>query len=285
VTARDPEDVIARLREELEEARAERDAGRRVVARLKARSKAARKRAKERREDEARRFDELYRRFADACPCGLKVDHEGHVVRNDVAELRKKIAKRAERIRGAARKATDLGTAETIAREGARRVDDSSWTAFGGRAVRYGRPMSERALRVYVAGSGLELVRVRAWLKALRDIGVEITVDWTDGIEASIAKGGDAMLTDEERVHRATNDLTDGIDRADIVWFLAPVTASRGAYIELGYALAKHKLVCASGLAVKRTIFTSLAQRVFEADADAFVAIADYVKADGYAHA
>lgn len=142
--------------------------------------------------------------------------------------------------------------------------------------------MSERALRVYVAGSGLELARVRAWLSSLRDIGVEITKDWTGEVEAAIASGrGDAGLDEETRVRAATEDF-DAIDRADLVWFLAPVTASRGAYVELGYALAKHKLVCASGLAVHRTIFTSLAQRVFDADADAFEAIVDYADREGY---
>lgn len=136
---------------------------------------------------------------------------------------------------------------------------------------------SSRALRVYVAGSGNEIGRVRAWLAALRDVGVEITLDWTGAIEANRAAGGDAALTAERREHHAREDF-DAVDRADIVWFLAPVTGSRGSYIELGYALGRHKLVCASGLAVERTIFTSLAARVFFADADAFAAIVEYAE-------
>jgi len=139
---------------------------------------------------------------------------------------------------------------------------------------------STRALRVYVAGSGNELPRVRAWLAALRDVGIEITLDWTDAIEANRVAGGDASLSPEVREHHAREDF-DAVLHADIVWYLAPVTVSRGAYIELGYALGRHKLVCASGLAVHRSIFTSLASRVFEADAEAFAAIVEYAESHG----
>lgn len=143
--------------------------------------------------------------------------------------------------------------------------------------------MSEpaRPFRVYVAGSGMELDRVRAWLRALREIGAEITKDWTAEVEAAIASGrGDAGLDEETRTRAAHEDF-EAITRADLVWFLAPVTMSRGAYTELGYALGRRKFVCASGLAVKRSIFTSLAHRSFETDADAFEAIVELARDRG----
>lgn len=132
-----------------------------------------------------------------------------------------------------------------------------------------------RALRVYVAGSGLELPRVRAWMAALREAGVEVTKDWTIEVEAAIARGGDAGLTEDERARAAHDDLA-AVLAADLVWMLAPVTQSRGAWVEFGYALGKGKLLGVSGRGAARSIFTSLASRVFEQDADAFAAIVDH---------
>lgn len=118
---------------------------------------------------------------------------------------------------------------------------------------------------------------MRAWMAALRDVGVEITHDWTACVESHLAAGGDAALSPEDRERFAYEDLA-GVDHADIVWLLAPVTLSRGSWFEAGYARGRGKLLGVSGRGAARSIFTALAARCFETDAEAFAAIHEHAE-------
>ena len=121
-------------------------------------------------------------------------------------------------------------------------------------------------LAVYVAGSSSERSRVHAAMDSVRDAGLELTLDWL----AAIDRVGAASPTDPAvRADAARADL-DAIDRADVVWLLAPHpgSTSTGAWTELGYALAKGKRVVVSGDAT-RSIFVSGAEAEVATDGDA----------------
>ena len=101
-----------------------------------------------------------------------------------------------------------------------------------------------------------------------------------------IGSGGDSLLTDADRIKYAQADL-DGVLQADIVWLLAANDKGAcGSWVELGAALALHALVppglgvagpivVVSGPKNKRTIFTELADKLFETDEEALVYIVE----------
>lgn len=135
-------------------------------------------------------------------------------------------------------------------------------------------------LRVYVAASSREMDRARAAMTALRMHGVEVTVDWVAAIEA--AGAANEGLSDEDRQRYAREDL-DGVCVADVVWLLMPTTPTAGAYVELGYALARREVqddsdctrtpIVISGPGQERCIFAALADRCVATDADALAAV------------
>jgi nucleoside 2-deoxyribosyltransferase len=101
-------------------------------------------------------------------------------------------------------------------------------------------------VKVYVAGSSAELERAQRWIDALRAEGWTVTSDWP----AVIASVGDANPRDASVADRRmwSHDDLRGVDNADVVWLLAPkVGTARGAYFELGYAMACGKHIISSG--------------------------------------
>ena len=127
-----------------------------------------------------------------------------------------------------------------------------------------------RKLNVYVAGSVRErMERAVPVIAQLRAAGVEITLDWTTDIDPSASESrSDADVPDDVR-RRAAEDDMDGVRRADFVLLLAPdERGSSGAWVELGVALALKIPVVVTGQMARRTIFTSMAHRVFATDAE-----------------
>ncbi len=128
-------------------------------------------------------------------------------------------------------------------------------------------------MSVYVAGSSSELERAERVIGALRDGGVEITHDWTRGVRDARERGivDDASLSPGEAYAAARED-HDAVRRSDAFLLLAPTTPTRGAWVELGLALASVPgAVVVSGAASGDSIFTRLADRIFHTD-DAAVA-------------
>ncbi len=120
---------------------------------------------------------------------------------------------------------------------------------------------------MYVAGSSdpLERPRVRRVMDTIAAMpGCALALDWLAAIEA--AGSANAGLTLEQRRHYARANLK-AIATADGFVFLAPVTVTRGAWLELGYALDCAAPVVCSG-ATKQSIFCSLVTEV-ESDEDA----------------
>jgi nucleoside 2-deoxyribosyltransferase len=133
-----------------------------------------------------------------------------------------------------------------------------------------------RPLRVYVAGASAEPERVRWAVAAVRAMGAEVAIDWLAAIEeAGAANEG---LTDADRVRYAQDDLC-AVEDADVMWLLAPVEPSAGAWVELGYALAlaankrAPDRIVVSGSARVRCIFAALADEEHDRDEDALASL------------
>lgn len=101
-------------------------------------------------------------------------------------------------------------------------------------------------MKIYVAGSSNELERARRWIRELRATGWTITGDWPEVI-AAVGDANPRDASEAERWRWSYDDL-EAVNRADVVWLLAPaVGTGRGAYCEVGYALACGKHVISSG--------------------------------------
>jgi hypothetical protein len=128
-------------------------------------------------------------------------------------------------------------------------------------------------MRVYIAASSREVERVREAQRMLAEWGHDLTLDWLTPMLALIAEGiGDADLSREAQAEAASADLR-AIDNADALWLLAPREATKGAWVELGYALRASVPVVVSGGCP--SIFCALADIVAE-DVDARLALATY---------
>ena len=134
-------------------------------------------------------------------------------------------------------------------------------------------------MKIYLAGGVLEREEISKYMRKLEAIGYEITCDWTKSEGLVPGNTSDADLSDEDQKKFAIADLK-GIDDAYFVWHIvASYKGSRGAYVEIGYALAKKKILIVSGPDARKTIFHSFAhhhrdthQRAFEL-LEAFAAV------------
>jgi len=130
--------------------------------------------------------------------------------------------------------------------------------------------------RVYVAGSSDEIERAERNIAVLRALStpahpIEVVSTWPSLIKAvGAANPADASTADRKAWSLA--DVAE-LERATILWLLAPtVGAGRGAYFELGYALALGMTIIASG-PTTQSIFPSLGME-FQTDQQAQTFIA-----------
>lgn len=115
-------------------------------------------------------------------------------------------------------------------------------------------------MKIYVAGSSRDLPRARAMMDALRARGHEIAFDWVAHIDRSGGRSNRG-LNIIERFDASTMCL-DGVRHAEVVALLIPAddAPGKGAWVELGYAIARGMTVHAIG-DVDSSIFTSFCQR------------------------
>lgn len=129
----------------------------------------------------------------------------------------------------------------------------------------------KQSLRVYVAGAAVERhERAIPAMATLREAGITITHDWTVSmVDVGSADRSEADVPEEVRQRCAMEDAA-GVSSADVVLLLAPnERGSSGAWVELGLAVGYGIPVLVAGPKNGRTIFTSLAARRFETDAEA----------------
>lgn len=102
-------------------------------------------------------------------------------------------------------------------------------------------------MKVYIAASSREPERVRAAQDAVHARGWTITADWYTPIAERAERGlTDADLSDPEAAGVA-HDCLDALARAEVLWYLCPTQPTRGAYVELGVALAWGMPIVCSG--------------------------------------
>jgi hypothetical protein len=132
-------------------------------------------------------------------------------------------------------------------------------------------------MRVYVAGASAELDRCERVIAALREGGCTVNFDWTAVMRDHVARGiSDAQLDDHEARRHAEVDIA-AVEDADVVLFLAPEAATRGAWFELGWAIGWTagrgerwlRSVYVAGPASRQSIFTRCADALFLSDDDA----------------
>jgi nucleoside 2-deoxyribosyltransferase len=110
--------------------------------------------------------------------------------------------------------------------------------------------------RVYVAGATREVGRVRAVQGYVRSAGYAVTYDWTEGLEAQTVAECD--MPDEQARAIAWRCL-DGVADADVIVLCAPkYVPTRGAWAELGYAVALKRGIVVLGEGNRVSIFTRL---------------------------
>lgn len=111
---------------------------------------------------------------------------------------------------------------------------------------------------VYVAGTSADLFRAEAAIGALERAGVRVTSTWPIVVRDrdGIANPRDATILDRARISaRCLREVTE----ADLLWLLVPrePVTTRGAWTELGYALARGLTVILSG-DTRQSVFSAL---------------------------
>lgn len=125
--------------------------------------------------------------------------------------------------------------------------------------------------KIYIAGASVEREVVKQYIERARALGYEITLDWTESVEACAKRGiRDTDLSRTERAEFAAGD-RDAVFAADVVWLIVPKDpkSSIGCWVEFGMAIAwVDSLVITSG--VDASIFCELANHQFPTHEAAF---------------
>lgn len=87
---------------------------------------------------------------------------------------------------------------------------------------------------VYVVASSMEPDRARWAMDLIRNTdGLELAMDWLACIEEEGTSNG---MGHEKDLHYSNLDC-EALSASDYVWVLVPTTLTKGAYIEMGYAI------------------------------------------------
>jgi len=126
-------------------------------------------------------------------------------------------------------------------------------------------------MKIYVASSFQNKKTVSSWMEKLRNIGFDVTFDWTN--QEAPPRGELTLSLPEQRV-LANHDMM-GVRSAEIVWVISPTEGGCGCWFELGAAYALCKRIIVSG--PRRTIFMALTSiSYFEDHEQAFQFIKDF---------
>lgn len=94
-------------------------------------------------------------------------------------------------------------------------------------------------ISVYLSGASREAKRVRMWADKLEQTGrMRVANRWFE----SQTLCNDAAYSREEAMRLATEELDD-LGKADISWLLWPKAPTVGAYVELGAALERKRML------------------------------------------
>jgi len=130
-------------------------------------------------------------------------------------------------------------------------------------------------VKVYVAAASAEIERAERFAREARRLGHEVTHDWMAIVRSQTVS--ESELPRAIRREAATDDIR-GVREAEVFIMLVPdeQIASRGIWVELGYAIAARDTtdglcpgIWCVGESARVSIFTELANGVFVSDADA----------------
>lgn len=125
-------------------------------------------------------------------------------------------------------------------------------------------------MRIYIAGSSTEMERVAEFMSACRALGYLVTLDW---VEIVLRNGGVANPKDvaiNAAREWSERDLA-AIAEADVFVMLAPLDGApaRGAFVELGFAVARAKATLVVRSPSCHSIFQSMAEHQASTDFEA----------------
>jgi nucleoside 2-deoxyribosyltransferase len=127
--------------------------------------------------------------------------------------------------------------------------------------------------RVYIAGASTEdqIWRVMRWSARCRDAGLTVVQSWPDNVQRAGAGNPRDASADDRRSWSA--QCLAELRSARALWLLVPPTdmATRGMWVELGYAYAGAQLIVSSG-DTRQSIFGALGVE-YENDEQAFEAL------------
>ncbi|NBT35708.1 MAG: hypothetical protein EBT03_09260 [Betaproteobacteria bacterium] len=126
---------------------------------------------------------------------------------------------------------------------------------------------------IYVASAVEQMLLVEHYVEKLKRLGFAIGYEWTHDVRESGFKP-DVELSHQQRRFIAKMD-SRGVEESGLVWVITPGHKHQGCgmWVELGMALALRKRVVVSGPLARRTVFTELAEAVFDSHDQAF----DYI--------
>lgn len=116
-------------------------------------------------------------------------------------------------------------------------------------------------MKIYVCGGSSEMDVVAERMRQLREMGHIITCDWVEAIRA-VGEANPRNASHEQRAAWGTEDL-HGIEGADLVWVMLPVSPSLGCAFEAGFAIRNGSAVIVSG-DWRATIFSAQAEARFD---------------------
>ena len=134
--------------------------------------------------------------------------------------------------------------------------------------------------KVYIAASSADIERAELWSSRLSIAGIEVVSTWMQ----TVRDVGDANPRAAERADRqrwAVEDLTQ-VRSCDLLWMLVPSTAraTRGAWLECGFAEALNKIVVFSG-DTAQSVFCALGDE-WQGDEEAFALICRLSRTGSY---
>ena len=124
-------------------------------------------------------------------------------------------------------------------------------------------------MKIYIAGASAEIETAIHWIRKCKEVGIEITHDWTLDVLASKQNPNQYSLPEKLRAC-ALNDY-NGVIHADVFWALSTEGLSRGLHTEAGVALKRGgNITVVSGPDWQRNIFFYLFKYQFDSHETAF---------------
>ena len=120
-------------------------------------------------------------------------------------------------------------------------------------------------MKIFIAGSSKEIQIVSGFMQKIRDLGHEITYDWTNTVRLNggAEKANDCSADVLRSLELCFDNLHKGVIGADLFWMIVPDSETIGGWVEYGYTSQTDIPIIISGN-WKRTIYNTLAEKRFD---------------------